>query len=73
MYPVKAPEEKRLAIAEFVARANDGLRIGNFELDFGDGEVRYKRSAWIGENLSPNPFASLGYTFILASKAFARR
>jgi hypothetical protein len=44
MCPVKAPEEKRLAMAEFIARANYGLRIGNFELDFSDGEVRYKSS-----------------------------
>ena len=44
MCPVKAPEEKRLAVAEFIARANYGMRIGNFELDFSDGEVRYKSS-----------------------------
>jgi hypothetical protein len=42
--PVKAPEEARLAVAEFITRANYGLRIGNFEMDFGDGEVRYKSS-----------------------------
>ena len=30
------------AIAEFVCRANYGLRNGNFELDFNDGEIRYK-------------------------------
>jgi hypothetical protein len=42
--PVKAPEETRLAVAELIARANYGLRIGNFELDFSDGEVRYKSS-----------------------------
>ena len=40
----KAPEEKRMAIAEFLTRANYGLRIGNFELDFSDGEIRYKTS-----------------------------
>ena len=28
--------------AEFLSRANYGLRNGNFELDFDDGEVRYK-------------------------------
>lgn len=44
MCPVKAPEDKRPAMAEFIARANYGLRIGNFELDFSDGEVRYKSS-----------------------------
>ncbi len=42
--PVKAPEDERLAVAEFITRANYGLRIGNFELDFDDGEVRYKSS-----------------------------
>jgi hypothetical protein len=40
----KAPEEARLAVAEFITRANYGLRIGNFELDMSDGEVRYKSS-----------------------------
>lgn len=42
--PVKAPEEVRPAIAEYLTRANYGLRIGNFELDYTDGEVRYKSS-----------------------------
>jgi len=40
--PVKAPEDVRPAVAEFITRANYGLRIGNFELDYNDGEVRYK-------------------------------
>jgi hypothetical protein len=42
--PVNAPENKRLAIAEFLTRANSGMIIGNFELDFADGEIRYKTS-----------------------------
>ena len=29
-------------LAEFLHRANYGLRNGNFELDFRDGEIRYK-------------------------------
>ena len=29
-------------MAEFVCRANYGLRAGNFELDFNDGELRFK-------------------------------
>lgn len=40
----KVPEDRRLSAAEFLTRANYGLRIGNFELDFNDGEVRYKSS-----------------------------
>ena len=42
--PVNAPAEKRPALAEFITRANYGLIIGNFELDFEDGEIRYKTS-----------------------------
>ena len=44
MLPVKAPEGRRPAVAEFITRANYGLRIGNFEMDFADGEIRYKSS-----------------------------
>jgi hypothetical protein len=42
--PVKAPEERRVEMAEFITRANYGMIVGNFELDFSDGEVRYKTS-----------------------------
>jgi hypothetical protein len=40
----RAGEEKRPVMAEFLARANYGLWLGNFELDFRDGEIRYKTS-----------------------------
>jgi hypothetical protein len=42
--PVKVPDEVRTAVAEYLTRANYGLRIGNFEMDYADGEVRYKSS-----------------------------
>jgi hypothetical protein len=42
--PIKVPEDDRAAVAEYLTRANYGLRIGNFELDYSDGEVRYKSS-----------------------------
>jgi hypothetical protein len=42
--PINVPEATRPAVAEFLTRANYGLRIGNFEMDYGDGEVRYKSS-----------------------------
>lgn len=38
----KVPESKRKAVAEYLTRANYGLILGNFEMDFSDGEVRYK-------------------------------
>lgn len=50
----RAPEEVRPAVAEFITRANYGMRIGNFELDYSDGEVRYKAALdFEGETLTP--------------------
>jgi hypothetical protein len=42
--PVNTPPEKMQEMSEFITRANRGMRIGNFELDFEDGEIRYKTS-----------------------------
>ncbi len=54
LVPNKVPEERRLPVSEALTRANWGLRIGNFEFDFGDGEIRYKSSVdFEGELLSP--------------------
>jgi hypothetical protein len=60
--PVVIPPEKRLAVAEFITRANYGLIIGNFEMDFQDGEFRYKTSLDL-EGVVPVPalFAPLVY------------
>lgn len=52
--PFKVPEDARMAVAEFITRANYGMRIGNFELDLRDGEVRYKSSLdFEGATLTP--------------------
>jgi hypothetical protein len=40
--PLRVPEHRRYEVSEFLTRANYGLAAGNFELDFADGEVRYK-------------------------------
>ena len=42
--PLAIPEESRLAVAEFITRANYAMALGNFEMDFSDGEVRFKTS-----------------------------
>ena len=36
------PEDKRLEMAQFITRANFGLRVGKFELDWEDGIVRFQ-------------------------------
>ena len=42
--PVRIPEGSRRDIAEAIVRANHGLRVGKFELDFEDGEIRFQVS-----------------------------
>jgi hypothetical protein len=61
--PIAAPEDKRQAIAHFLTLANYGLLIGNFELDFSDGEIRYKTSIDVeGDQLSSALIKTLVYT-----------
>ena len=42
--PIFAPVYRRPALCETIARANYGLYLGNFEMDMGDGELRFKSS-----------------------------
>jgi hypothetical protein len=42
--PRRVEPQYRAAMAEFITRANYGIVIGNFELDYSDGEVRFKTS-----------------------------
>lgn len=51
--PINVPENQRLAMAEFLTRANYGITIGNFEMDFDNGEIHYKTSIDVeGDELS---------------------
>lgn len=52
-FPINVPDEKRLKMAEFITLVNYGMRIGNFEMDFEDGEVRFRTSSdFEGQGLS---------------------
>lgn len=52
--PLRVPPDRRAEVSQFLTRANYGLAAGNFELDFEDGEVRYKTILQIeGEALDP--------------------
>jgi hypothetical protein len=60
LLPSNVPEEKRAHLAEFITRANYGLVIGNFEMDFNDGEIRYKTSIDVeGGDLTPKMIENL--------------
>jgi hypothetical protein len=37
--PLRIPTGSRRDVAEAIVRANCGLRVGKFELDFDDGEI----------------------------------
>ncbi|MBW4507264.1 MAG: YbjN domain-containing protein [Scytonematopsis contorta HA4267-MV1] len=61
--PVKAPENKLVAVAEFLIRANYGMAIGNFELNFDDGEICFKTSIDVeGDRLSYALIKKIFYT-----------
>ena len=51
--PINASEENRPVVAEYITRANYGLKCGNFEMDYSDGEVRYK-TYFYAKNRIPN-------------------
>lgn len=53
--PIQAPEDKRMAIAEFIARVNYTLTVGNFEMDFDDGEIRYRTSIDVEDDRLSTP------------------
>ena len=44
LYPVRVPEARRQAVMELITRANYKMTVGNFEMDFGDGEIRFRMS-----------------------------
>ena len=60
--PINSPEQKCRAVGEFISRANYGMIIGNFELNFNTGEIRYKTSIDVEENLSSVLIKRLVYT-----------
>lgn len=58
--PWTAPETSRPAMAELLTRLNYGLALGNLEMDFGDGEVRFKTSVDVsGSHLALAMFDAL--------------
>jgi hypothetical protein len=42
--PVNVPAKHRPAAAEYLTRANYNLRLGNFEMDYADGQVCFRTS-----------------------------
>jgi hypothetical protein len=67
-----APPDRRTEVARFITEANWGLTIGNFELDLGDGHVRFKSSVAYGDaGLSPALIRTTIYWAVKAVELYA--
>ncbi|MFQ3673813.1 MAG: YbjN domain-containing protein, partial [Aggregatilineales bacterium] len=69
--PINVPPEKRQKVAELITRINYGMVIGNFEMDFDDGEVRYKTSVDVeGAELTPPMIRQMVYANIIITDRY---
>jgi hypothetical protein len=65
------PPELHSDVAEYVNRVNLGLRIGNFEFDYGEGKIRFKSSlSFAGNGLTPALVSAAVETGLKAWKAY---
>jgi hypothetical protein len=71
LLPVEVPEEKRLAVAEYLIRANFGMEIGSFDMDFSDGAVQFRTSIDIeGGDLTPKMIQNLAYVNVTVTDQY---
>lgn len=60
LLPTKVPPEKRLLAAEYLIRANYGLKLGNFDMDFTNGQVLFRTTVTLEDGvLTPQMFGAL--------------
>ena len=45
VYPTKAQDNQMQVLTELICRANSGMQIGKFEVDFSDREIRFFASS----------------------------
>ncbi|MEO1289111.1 MAG: YbjN domain-containing protein [Chloroflexota bacterium] len=68
---VNVPPKKRHKVAEFITRVNYGLVIGNFEMDYDDGEIRYKTSVDIeGSTLHASMIKQMVYANLIITDRY---
>lgn len=66
MIPLNAAKDERAKVAEFLLRANYGLKIGCFDFDFSDGEISYRVSLYCGkENFSPPTYEQIDFAVVV--------
>lgn len=71
--PMLVPEARRVELAEAITRANYDLLNGCFEMDFSDGELRYRASMPIVDGfVTEKQFRELLYYAITMADRYAR-
>lgn len=71
--PLRVQPEQRPVVAEYLSRANYGLMLGNFEMDFESGDVRYKTSIDVeGGELTPGMVKTLVHTNLSTADKYAK-
>ena len=71
--PMIVPEARRLEMAEAITRANYDLLNGCFELDFSDGELRYRASMPLADGtVTEEQFRELLFYAIAMADQYAR-
>ena len=71
MLEFKVPPERRQAMAELLTRANYRLLVGNFEMDFADGQVRFRTSLDVeGGELTEQMLRNLVYGNVLVMNEY---
>jgi len=69
--PVKAPKHKNVVLAEFLTRVNFGLLMDNFEMNFEDGQIRFKTSLDVeGDRLNEALVKNLVYANVFVTDQY---
>jgi len=65
------PAPRRAAVMEFITRANFGLKVGCFELDLDDGELRFRASVdFEGATVQPAQVRGALFTGVATLRAY---
>lgn len=64
--PLCAEEGERAKVAEFLLRANYGLKVGGFDFDFSDGEISYRTSIYCGaDEFAPPTYEQIDFALVI--------
>ena len=65
--PLNAEKAERSKVAEFLLRANYGLKVGGFDFDYDDGEISYRVSIFCGrDEFAPPTYEQIDFSVIVA-------